>query len=249
MSLRALRPLVHLRTRALHTTGAVREVNDLMAKFKNPASPYYLAPGEVGPASPDDHTVSRPLPGDSVEWDAPAFATSDRAPKLPHMDRGYDRERATAHEWFDSNGFDTEGRVEWPVAWGDSDMYRHINNVSYCRYVESARMKWIESLVPDLGEVGEDYLYGRRTGFILKEQAVRYRYPVTYPDSLIIASKPHGIKPERAEFKIHCAMWSLKANRLALTCESTCTIYDFDKLKKGVMSDAVRAVLEARASA
>jgi hypothetical protein len=36
----------------------------------------------------------------------------------------------------------------------------------------------------------------------------------------VIASKPHSINPERAEFKIHCAMWSLKANRLALTCES-----------------------------
>jgi hypothetical protein len=39
---------------------------------------------------------------------------------------------------------------------------RHINNVSYCRYVESARMKWIESLIPDLGEVGEDYLVSSR---------------------------------------------------------------------------------------
>ncbi|CAK9780581.1 unnamed protein product [Cutaneotrichosporon oleaginosum] len=242
-----------LTQRALHASARTHSdefrINDLLAKFKNPGSPYYLAPGEVGPASPEDHSVSRPLAGQDVAWVPPPFRTRDRAPKLPHMDGGYDRVRATVHEWFDSNGFDAEGRVEWPVAWGDSDMYRHINNVSYCRYVESARMKWIESLVPDLGEVGEDYLYGRRTGFILKEQAVRYRYPVTYPDSLIIASKPHSIDPDRAQFKIHCAMWSLKANRLALTCESTCTIYDFDKLQKGVMSDAVRDVLRARAAA
>jgi hypothetical protein len=134
MSLRPLRalPLRALRQRALHTSAAARDsdgfrINDLMAKFKNPASPYYLAPGEVGPASPEDHTVSRPLPGQEAaagDWVPPPFTTHDRAPKLPHMDRGYDRVRATAHEWFDSNGFDSEGRVEWPVAWGDSDMYR-----------------------------------------------------------------------------------------------------------------------------
>lgn len=33
--------------------------------------------------------------------------------------------------------------------------HRHINNVSYCRYLESARMRWVLSLVPDLGDVGE----------------------------------------------------------------------------------------------
>ncbi|BEJ06485.1 hypothetical protein CcaverHIS641_0310070 [Cutaneotrichosporon cavernicola] len=241
MSLRSLCPLVRpLHTRALHTTCAVRKVDDLLAKFKNPSSPYYMAPGEVGPASPDDHTVSRPLPEEDVDWVAPPFTRHDRAPKLPHMDRGYDRQRATVHEWFDSNGFDSEGRVEWPVAWGDSDMYRHINNVSYCRYVESARMKWIESLVPDLGEVGQDYLYGRRTGFILKEQAVRYRYPVTYPDSQTTLDQTRALR-------VQDPLRDVVAQGQPACLDLTCTIYDFDKLKKGIMSDAVRDVLMARA--
>lgn len=99
-----------------------------MNKFQDPTSPYYMAPGEVGPASPDDHTVSRPLPGQHAPgWSAPPFSTTaDRTPAPPHMSRDYDRNRATAHEWFDSNGFDPEGRIEWPCAWGEIDMYRYV---------------------------------------------------------------------------------------------------------------------------
>lgn len=99
-----------------------------MSNFKDPSSPFYIAPGEVGPASPDDHTVSRPLPGQedaAKDWKAPRFSTGvDRTPAPPHMSQEYDRARATGHEWFDSNGFDPEGRLEWPCAWGESDMYK-----------------------------------------------------------------------------------------------------------------------------
>ncbi|TXT14063.1 uncharacterized protein COLE_00256 [Cutaneotrichosporon oleaginosum] len=281
-----------LTQRALHASARTHSdefrINDLLAKFKNPGSPYYLAPGEVGPASPEDHSVSRPLAGQDVAWVPPPFRTRDRAPKLPHMDGGYDRVRATVHEWFDSNGFDAEGRVEWPVAWGDSDMYRHINNVSYCRYVESARMKWIESLVPDLGEVGEDYLVREVSAALTAVRAPHRLHPqraggaiplsrdvprlgecrlLCYPASRrsLAAHPAHNRKqaaldrprPRAVQDPLRdvvaqseSAGAHLRIVRIPRQANSsTCTIYDFDKLQKGVMSDAVRDVLRARAAA
>lgn len=57
------------------STGAVQrdeKLNDLLAKFSDPKSPYYLAKGEVGPASPDDTTTARPLPGqEGVQYERP----------------------------------------------------------------------------------------------------------------------------------------------------------------------------------
>lgn len=71
---RSLHPRATPAIRAF-SAGAVQrdeKLNDLLAKFSDPKSPYYLAKGEVGPASPDDHTTARPLPGqESVQYERP----------------------------------------------------------------------------------------------------------------------------------------------------------------------------------
>lgn len=140
--------------RPVHASAVLQDekLNDLLSKFSDPTSPYYLAHGEVGPASPEDHTTARPLPGqEGVQYEPPRYVASvplgqqpyrcpatdqdgadnfrvptskDKIPPPPHTDASYDRARATGQEWFDSNGFDEEGRLEWPCAWGESDMYR-----------------------------------------------------------------------------------------------------------------------------
>lgn len=70
---------------------------------------------------------------------------------------------------------------------GGKLMHRHINNVTYARYIESARMRWVETLESDLGkEAKDDLVAGRGLGIILKEQTIRFRYPVTYPDSVSV---------------------------------------------------------------
>jgi acyl-CoA thioester hydrolase len=35
-----------------------------------------------------------------------------------------------------------------PIRWGDMDAYGHVNNTVYFRYMEQARVEWLES---DLG--------------------------------------------------------------------------------------------------
>jgi hypothetical protein len=49
---------------------------------------------------------------------------TDRIPPPPHLDPAYDQARLNAQAYFDSHGFDTEGRLEWPVAWGEMDICR-----------------------------------------------------------------------------------------------------------------------------
>lgn len=63
-----------------------------------------------------------------------------------------------------------------------------------------------------------------------------------------MAVKPHSIDQERAQFKLAHAGWSIKDNKLTVTGDSTCTMYDYDSLKKGKMSDLIKEVLEKRAA-
>ncbi len=36
--------------------------------------------------------------------------------------------------------------LDWPVQWGDQDMFGHVNNMVYFRWFESARIKFLEQL-------------------------------------------------------------------------------------------------------
>lgn len=36
--------------------------------------------------------------------------------------------------------------IETPVAWGEMDAFRHVNNTAYFRYFESARIAYFERL-------------------------------------------------------------------------------------------------------
>ena len=37
--------------------------------------------------------------------------------------------------------------LELPVRWGDADVYGHINNVSFVRYVESGRVSYVDDVM------------------------------------------------------------------------------------------------------
>ena len=73
----------------------------------------------------------------------------------------------------------------WPiaidirVAWGEMDAFRHVNNVAYVRYMESARIAYFEHTGLRLD--------GAERGPILVSQTVHYKRPVVYPDTLTVA--------------------------------------------------------------
>ena len=40
-----------------------------------------------------------------------------------------------------------------PVRWGDLDAFNHVNNASYLRYVEEARLQWLHSFIRDWNDL------------------------------------------------------------------------------------------------
>lgn len=60
-----------------------------------------------------------------------------------------------------------------PMRWGEMDALGHMNNVSYFRYFEQARISWFDSL-------NIDYRQGSE-GPILGSIACRYLKPAVYP--------------------------------------------------------------------
>lgn len=226
-------------------------LKELYDKFKDPNTHYHIPDGTSGPAHEDDHSTSRSLPSVSSTLTSTSTSNNTRAKSKTESksDRPWlESERGVeqrALEYFREEGYDIRGVLQWPVAWGDCDMFHHVNNVKITGWFESARIRYAESWAPSLPDgMVMNMLLGKGTGFIVKDLSVKYKAPVTYPDTMMISSKVHTLLPDRASFKLQHLAWSMKDQQVKAICDSTIVMYDFHKLKKGVMVPELQKVLE-----
>ena len=61
-----------------------------------------------------------------------------------------------------------------PVRWGDMDALGHVNNTIYFRYMEQARIEWLESL-------GLSVEAGRSESVVIVNASCTFLVPITYP--------------------------------------------------------------------
>jgi acyl-CoA thioester hydrolase len=70
--------------------------------------------------------------------------------------------------------------IEQQVAWGEMDAMQHLNNVHYLRYMENARIAYMQAVnMLEFSNQGEVLL-----GPILASAELQYLRPVVYPDTL-----------------------------------------------------------------
>ena len=93
---------IHVGSRCLHPSiQTLKEFQDLRGKFKDPLSPFFLAPGEKGPESPDP------------------------APSSPATERtSHDSAAVEARRELSRMGYDPTAFYEQKVVWGDHDSFQ-----------------------------------------------------------------------------------------------------------------------------
>ena len=67
-----------------------------------------------------------------------------------------------------------------PIRWGDMDAMLHVNNTVYFRYMEQARISWIETWMAGGG--GAD----QGEGPVIANASCQFRRPLKYPGSIEI---------------------------------------------------------------
>lgn len=67
---------------------------------------------------------------------------------------------------------------EMDVRWGDMDAFNHVNNASYLRYIEEARVLWFKQISPDWADPD--------CAPILAAAQMNYRRPIGWPERLRI---------------------------------------------------------------
>jgi acyl-CoA thioester hydrolase len=70
--------------------------------------------------------------------------------------------------------------ISLPIQWGEMDSFRHVNNVVYLRWFESARIAYF------LAAGALERMEAEQVGPILARSTIDYRIPLVYPDEVLV---------------------------------------------------------------
>lgn len=126
--------------------------------------------------------------------------------------------------------------IEFPVHWGDMDAFRHVNNIHYLKYWESARIRYFETI-----GIFEE-LEQSNIGPILASQNCIYRFPLTYPDTVSVGCRVVELQADR--FLMNYIIVSHTAEKVAARGEGMIVSYDYTALQKAPLPVAVRKAIE-----
>lgn len=127
--------------------------------------------------------------------------------------------------------------VETPVAWGDMDYWRHVNNIVFFRYFESARIEYLD-------RIGfRQEVEGGSVGPILASTNARFRRPLTYPDTVVVGARTTRLDDDR--FEMAYRLVSRAQGAVAADGGGTLVSFDYARNAKAPLPPQVRAALEA----
>ena len=127
--------------------------------------------------------------------------------------------------------------VEQAVVWGDMDSYRHVNNVVYFRYFENVRLEYFRRM--------DWFRFEDETGIgpILAATQARFRKPLTYPDTILIAARVSEVGRDR--LTIQHRIVSRGQGALTTEGEGTIVTYDYRRGAKVSVPEELRRRIAA----
>jgi acyl-CoA thioester hydrolase len=122
--------------------------------------------------------------------------------------------------------------IDIPVAWGEMDALRHVNNIVYFRYFESARIAYFEKL--RLWE----FMNQTGVGPILASIQCKFKIPLTYPDTVSVGTRIPSIEQDR--FVMEYRAVSHKSQAVAAEGESVVVSYNYRESKKTPLPEEMK---------
>ena len=129
--------------------------------------------------------------------------------------------------------YGTETKIK--VAWGDMDAMGHVNNVTFIKYLENARVQYLERIMM----LKSDRM--TQLGPILLQINCRYIQPTFYPDNLTIQT--NVTKVGNTSLVLIHDIVSEKLGKVAQG-ESVVVLYDPVKKEKCLIPDDIKAIIK-----
>lgn len=127
------------------------------------------------------------------------------------------------------------------------DSFQHINNVQYLKYQEDARLKFFDEFLKEINPSNFDikgFNEGTSIGPILSNTSCSYKYPLTYPDKILVGATILQGDMSHDRYKLTHAIWSLKHQRIVSDGYGTVVSYDFANSKVSPIPDVMKLAIE-----
>lgn len=122
--------------------------------------------------------------------------------------------------------------IDIPVAWGEMDALRHVNNIVYFRYFESARIAYFDKL--RLWE----FMNQTGVGPILASIQCKFKIPLAYPDTVSVGTRIPSIEQDR--FVMEYRAVSHKSQAIAAEGEGVVVSYNYRESKKTPLPEEMK---------
>ncbi len=126
--------------------------------------------------------------------------------------------------------------VPWPVQWGDQDAYGHVNNTVHFRWIETARVQYLERL----GLLAVQTEHGMLEP-ILASISCNYRRQMKYPDTVRIALRV--IKIGRSSISMEHKIWSDTQQAIVADGQGTVVTFDYAANRSCPVPPELRAAI------
>lgn len=130
-------------------------------------------------------------------------------------------------------GFTT--KLQLRIDWSELDVFGHVNNLEIIKYVQSARVNYLESV--GLMQMQSE----AKMGPILASVGCQFRKPLFFPGFVTVYSKVDYVK--NTSFRIHHEVYNEK-DELAAEAHDIIVFYDFVKNVKRTIPDDIRGRIE-----
>ena len=117
---------------------------------------------------------------------------------------------------------------EQQVAWGDMDAFAHVNNVIYYRYIESARIYYMEALNLAVKEINT----------VVASNQCKYIAPVFYPDRIKIGVRVEEIR--NSAFRMSYLLYSEKQEKVVAIADAVIVCVDKHSMLKVAIPELIR---------
>lgn len=114
------------------------------------------------------------------------------------------------------------------VAWGDMDALGHVNNVMYYRYIESARIHYMDQI----------RMMQQSFSTVVASNQCKYMRPVFYPDTLKIGVRVEEIR--NSAFRMHYILWSEQQQAVVASAEAIMVCVNSETMQKMPLPESIR---------
>lgn len=109
------------------------------------------------------------------------------------------------------------------IDWSELDVFNHVNNVMFAKYMQAARVQFMEHL-----GIMQSY-EASKIGFMVAATSLIYLKPLQYPGNILI--KTHVKEIKTTSFILMHAIYN-DQNELSASGEDVIVYYDFNKNQK-----------------